>query len=79
MLHQEALSAKKTSLKNVMNITIKVVNTILSNKLNHQQFKKLLEEAESQYGDIVYFCPIRCLNRVEMLSGLHRGFFFENF
>ena len=58
MLHQEALSAKKTSLKNVMNITIKVVNTILSNKPNNQQFKKLLEEAESQYGDIVYFCPV---------------------
>ena len=41
VIHQEALCAKTASLKNVMNITIKVVNTSLSNKLNHLQFKKV--------------------------------------
>ena len=39
VIHQETLCAKTTSLKNVMNITIKIVNSILTNKLHHRQFK----------------------------------------
>ena len=52
-------------------MTIKVVNSILANKLHHRQFKKILEEAESQYGDIVYFCPVRWLSRGLMLSQVY--------
>ena len=38
-----------------MNITVKVVNIILSEKLYHRQFRQILGEAKSQYGDNYFF------------------------
>ena len=43
-----------------MNITVKVVNTISSNKLYHKQFRQTLVKTESQYGDYEF----RWLSRI---------------
>ena len=50
-----------------MNITVKVVNIILSNTLYHRQFRQTLVEAESQYED----CEVRRLSRGSMLASVY--------
>ena len=71
LIHQKALCAKTTNLKNVMDPVVKAVNMILSHKLNHRQFRQLLQEAENQYGDILYFCDVRWLSRGSMLARVY--------
>ena len=72
LIHQEALCAKVASLKNIMDVMLKTVNFILSRGLNHCQFQLLLLEAESQYGDLLYFCNVRWLSRGDMLQRVYR-------
>lgn len=59
IIHQEALCAKSATLVDVISITVKVVNAILSRSLRHRQFRTLLEEATTHYGDLLYFCEVR--------------------
>ena len=42
LIHQEALCAKVSTLKNVIDIGVKTVNFILFRGLNHPQFRQLL-------------------------------------
>ena len=72
LIHQEALCAKVASLKNIMDVVLKTVNFILLQGLNHCQFQQLLLEAESQYGDLLYFCNVRWLSRGDMLQRVYR-------
>ena len=41
-VHQEALHAKVSTLKSVIDIVVKAVNCILLRGLNHRQFRQLL-------------------------------------
>ncbi|XP_077968766.1 general transcription factor II-I repeat domain-containing protein 2A-like [Styela clava] len=63
LIHQEALCAKALSLKGVMDTVVKAVNIVLSQGLNHRQFRQLLSDAENEYGDLLYFCDVRWLSR----------------
>ena len=72
LIHQEALCAKVASFKDVMSMVVKTVNLILSRGLNHRQFRQLLLEAESQYGDLLYFCNVRWLSRGDMLLRVYQ-------
>ncbi|XP_032881422.1 general transcription factor II-I repeat domain-containing protein 2A-like [Amblyraja radiata] len=71
LIHQEALCAKSSNLKDVMDVVVRAVNMILSQGLNHRQFQQLLSEAEAQYGDLLYFCDVRWLNRGAMLERVY--------
>ena len=51
-----------------MSVVVKVVNSILSRSLNHRQFQALVDEADVQYGDLLYYCEVRWLSRGAMLS-----------
>ena len=68
LIHQETLCAKTTNLKSIMNTVVKAVNMILSHKLNHRQFRQLLQEVENQYGDILHFCDVRWLSREDIIA-----------
>ena len=72
LIHQEALCAKVASLKNIMDVVLKTVNFILSRGLNYRQFRQLLLETESQYGDLLYFCNVCWLSRGDMLQRVYR-------
>lgn len=63
IIHQEALCAKSANMKEIMKLTVKTVNVILSKGLNHRQFQKFLEETEAEYGDLLYYCEVRWLSR----------------
>ena len=71
LIHQEAFCAKTTYLKSVMDTVVKAVNMILSHKLNHRQFRQLLQEVKNQYDDILYFRDVRWLSRGAMLRRVY--------
>ena len=51
-----------------MEIVVKTVNFIRARGLNHRQFRKLLDEMDSQYGDILYYTEVRWLSRGAMFD-----------
>ena len=72
LIHWEALCAKVASSKNIMDVVVKTVNSFLSRELNHRQFRQLLLEAESQYGDLLYFCNVCWLSQGDILLIVYR-------
>ncbi|MBN3306574.1 GTD2B protein, partial [Amia calva] len=44
--------------KNVMLIVVSSINFIKSRGLNSHQFKALLKDLESEYGNLVYYCEV---------------------
>ncbi len=68
IIHQEALCAKSAGLADVMKVVVKTINFILSRGLNYRQFRNLLDEIESQYSDLLYFCKVHWLSRGAMLE-----------
>ena len=46
-----------------MKVVVKTVNFIRSRSLNHRQFQELLDDLDSQFGDVVYYSEIRWLSR----------------
>ena len=65
IIHQENLCSKSLRMKSVMEIVVKTINYIRARGLNHRQF--LLDEMESQYGDLLYYTELRWLSRGAML------------
>ena len=63
IIHQENLCSK-----DIMKKVVQSVNFICSRALNHEQFKAMLDELASQYGDLVYFPNVRWLSRVVTLK-----------
>ncbi|TWW69198.1 Protein ZBED8 [Takifugu flavidus] len=55
-------------LNNVMKTVVSTINFIKSRGLNNRQFKELLSELESEYGDLVYHCEVQWLSRANMLA-----------
>ncbi|TWW71158.1 General transcription factor II-I repeat domain-containing protein 2A [Takifugu flavidus] len=68
VIHQESLCAHSLKLNNVMKTVVSTINFIKSRGLNNRQFKELLSELESEYGDLVYHCEVRWLSRANMLA-----------
>uniref|UniRef100_A0A674N6P6 SPIN-DOC-like zinc-finger domain-containing protein n=1 Tax=Takifugu rubripes TaxID=31033 RepID=A0A674N6P6_TAKRU len=68
VIHQESLCAHSLKLNNVMKTVVSTINFIKSRGLNNRQFKELLSELESEYGDLVYHCEVRWLSRSNMLE-----------
>uniref|UniRef100_UPI00358F5BAB general transcription factor II-I repeat domain-containing protein 2B-like n=1 Tax=Myxine glutinosa TaxID=7769 RepID=UPI00358F5BAB len=68
IIHQENLCAQSLKLNNVMTTVVSTINVIKSRGLNSRQFKELLSELESEYGDLVYHCEVRWLSRGNMLT-----------
>ncbi|KAK0132869.1 General transcription factor II-I repeat domain-containing protein 2A [Merluccius polli] len=55
-----------------MSTVVSTINLIKSRGLNSRQFKELLSELESEYGDLVYHCDVRWLSRGEMLARFYK-------
>ena len=72
IIHQENLCAHSLKLSHVMSTVVSTINFIKSRGLNSRQFKELLSELESEYGDLVYHCEVRWLSRGEMLARFYK-------
>ena len=51
-----------------MKVVIKRVNFIRFRGLNHRKFQELLNDLDSEFGDIIYYSEVRWLRRGEMLK-----------
>jgi hypothetical protein len=51
-----------------MDTVIKTVNFIRASALNHSEFVAFLEEAENEYGEIIYHTNVRWLSRESVLK-----------
>ncbi|XP_014392806.1 PREDICTED: uncharacterized protein LOC106725609 [Myotis brandtii] len=65
IIHQEALCAQTfpEEICKVMELVIKIINSIIAKALNHRQFKEFLVEMESEYADLLlhnkmFFCSL---------------------
>ena len=71
IIHQENLCAKisNTSLNDVMVKVTKIVNFLVARSSTiHRQFRQLLDEYDSCYGDIPLHCDVRWLSRGKVLN-----------
>lgn len=55
-IHQEALCCRVLAREDVMDVVVPTVNYIHKNALVHRQFKKFLEDFDSEYG-MSYILP----------------------
>ncbi|XP_073668196.1 general transcription factor II-I repeat domain-containing protein 2-like [Paramisgurnus dabryanus] len=69
ILHQEQLCSKLRggALKETMDSVVRIVNFILAHALKHRQFRSLVEECESAYGDLAMHAEVRWLSRGKVL------------
>ncbi|XP_029656292.1 general transcription factor II-I repeat domain-containing protein 2B-like [Octopus sinensis] len=68
LIHQHNLCAQVLSMNHVMSVVVRTINFIRSHALQHRQFKELLNELYSHYGDLVYFSNVRWLSRGKCLK-----------
>ena len=52
----------------VMELMIKIVNSIIAEALNHRQFKEFLVEMESEYADLLLHNKVHWLSRENVLK-----------
>ena len=55
-------------MKEVMDLFVKTVNFIRSRGLNHRQFKSLLIDMDSEYGELLYYTEVRWPSRGKVLK-----------
>lgn len=68
VIHQQALAAKAIDMSHVMNVVVKIVNSIRAKALQHRLFKSLLDELDSAYGDLILHADVRWLSRGKVLQ-----------
>ena len=68
LIHRENLCAQSVTLNSVMTVVVRIVNVIRSHALRHRQFQQFLEDINSDYSDVSYYCQVRWLSRGNMLN-----------
>lgn len=70
IIHQESLVSKlrNNEFQNVMQRVVRVVNFIVSRALNHRQFRQLIEDYDTEYGDLLMHSEVRWLSRGKVLE-----------
>lgn len=70
IIHQEALCAQTfpEEICKVMELVIKIINSIVAKALYHRQFKEFIIEVESEYADLLLHNKVRWLSRGNVLK-----------
>ncbi|KAF0024904.1 hypothetical protein F2P81_021785 [Scophthalmus maximus] len=68
IIHQNVLCKSVLKLNHVIDVITKTVNFIRARALNHSQFVSLLEEHETEHGDIGYHTAVRWLSLGKVLK-----------
>ena len=70
IIHMGALCASVSAkaLNDVMSVVVRIVNFIVARALSHRQFRALLSEVNSEYGDLLLHCDVRWLSRGAVLE-----------
>ena len=67
IIHQQALCKSVVKLSHVVDVVATTVIFIRARALNHRQFVSLLEEQESEHGDVRYHTAVRWLSLGKVL------------
>ncbi|GFW37795.1 dimer_Tnp_hAT domain-containing protein [Trichonephila clavipes] len=70
IIHQQVLCSKILKSNDIMQIAFKIVNSIRSRSLQRRQFRALLEETESEYGDLLLYTDIYARNSFKHFTEL---------
>ncbi|XP_077677617.1 general transcription factor II-I repeat domain-containing protein 2A-like [Eretmochelys imbricata] len=68
IIHQEALYVKVLSFQHVMNVVIKIINSIREKPLQHQLFKALLEDVDDKQSDLILHTEVQWLSKGKVLA-----------
>ena len=68
IIHQESLCKSVLDLKHVIDPVVRVINLIRARGLNYRQFKRLLDDMESEYSDVLYHSKVRWLSLGNVLK-----------
>ncbi|XP_076135597.1 general transcription factor II-I repeat domain-containing protein 2, partial [Alosa pseudoharengus] len=68
IIHQESLCGKALKIEHVLSILTRAVNFIRAKGLNHRQFKALLDELDTEHGDLPYHTNVRWLSQGKVLQ-----------
>ncbi|XP_075768584.1 general transcription factor II-I repeat domain-containing protein 2A-like [Pelodiscus sinensis] len=68
IIHQEALRVKVLSFQHVMNVVIKIINSIQVKPLQHRLFKALLEDIDDKQSDLILHAEVRWLSKGKVLA-----------
>ncbi|GFX53602.1 uncharacterized protein TNCV_2327171 [Trichonephila clavipes] len=68
IIDQQVLCSKILKSNDIMQIAFKIVNSIRSRSLQRRQFRELLEETESAYGDLLLHTDVRWLSHGVVLK-----------
>lgn len=62
IIHQDVLCKAAIDITHVLNVVIKLINTIRSRGLVHRQFQEFLIEVDADYSDLLYHTKVRWLS-----------------
>ena len=68
IIHQQSLCKSVLKLSHVVDVVTTTVNFIRARGLNHREFVSLLEEEESEHGDVRYHTAVRWLSLGKVLK-----------
>ncbi|XP_022127415.2 general transcription factor II-I repeat domain-containing protein 2-like [Pieris rapae] len=70
IIHQENLAARTTvpEIDAIMKTVVNIVNFIRARELNHRKFKSMLQELNSEYGDVLLHTGVRWLSRTKVVE-----------
>lgn len=68
-MHQENLAARTTvpEIDAIMKTVVNIVNFIRARELNHRKFKSMLQELNSEYGEVLH-TEVRWLSRTKVVE-----------
>ena len=58
IIYQESLCVKQLKFDSIMSTVVKIVDFIRAQALNHHQFCALLEEVDTEYGELILHCDV---------------------
>lgn len=62
IIHQDVLCKAALDINHVLNIILKLINTIRARGLLHRQFQEFLSEVDAEFSDVLYYTKIRWLS-----------------
>ena len=68
IIHNIALCAKILDANDIMDVAVKIANSIRAQSLRRSLFRSQLEENDSEYEDLLLFCHVRWLSRGNFLE-----------
>lgn len=68
IVHQQVLCSKILSLSHVLDPVTKIINSIKAAPLQHRLFKKLLEDNDTEYSDLLTYTEVRWLSKGKVLE-----------